>query len=116
MYNYLEEMTRDILDLIVDYDPEDENFRDSLYDDLWAEDAITGNGVEGRYFKTDEEAHDAVFGSEENTNLLIEALEEFGNEPDDYKKAIKNPHFADTTIRCYLLGSAIDKAIQELSA
>ena len=119
MYNYLKEMTRDIVDYVKDNytlkDLEDPDFRDTLYDELWIEDDVTGNGVRGSYWTTDSENKSrAIVFNGTNVDLLIEALEEFGNEIADYKRALKDPNFADITIRCYLLGEAIDKALQVL--
>lgn len=115
MYNYLESMTEDILDYIRDNYTEadrEEGF-DALYetltDELWAEDSVTGNGT-GKYFETEEEARDAAFS---NTPLLIEAISEFGDNPNDYKRALLEPHYADVTIRCGLLGTALYKALKE---
>lgn len=119
MYNYLKEMTRDIVDYVKDNytlkDLEDPGFRDTLYDELWIEDDITGNGVRGTYWTMNSEnkSRATVFNGV-NVYLLIEALEEFGNEIADYRRALKDPNFADITIRCYLLGEAIDKALQVL--
>ena len=117
MYNYLEEMTGDVMEYITDnyfpesYMPEDSDIEDVLNDELWAEDSITGNGVNGHYFDNTVEAQEAAF---QNVDLLIEAIEEFGNEPEQYKRAMKDPHFADSTIRCYLLETAISQALKEL--
>ena len=115
MYNYVKKMTRDIVEYVKDNysaaDLADPDFRDTLYEELWVEDDITGNGQRGYYCKDIEDVKAMVF---ENVDTLIEALEEFGNEPDDYKRALKDPQFADITIRCYLLGEAINKALEVL--
>ena len=112
-YDYLESMVDSILDVFDEYEWEYDD-RDELYeqmnDDLWTDDSVTGNGS-GSYFMNAEEARDAIRGNEE---LLIEAIEEFGNELSDYKKALTEPEWADVTIRCYLLGQAIDKALDKL--
>lgn len=119
MYNYLKEMTRDIVDYVKDNytlkDLENPDFRDTLYDELWIEDDVTGNGVRGSYWTINGKSKSrAIVFSGTNVDLLVEALEEFGNEIADYKRALKDPNFADITIRCYLLGEAIDKALQIL--
>lgn len=47
-------------------------------------------------------------------NLLEEACDEFGQ---DVGEAVKRgAEYCDVTIRCYLLGSAISEAIDELEA
>lgn len=117
MYNYREEMTEVIVNrLLTDgdqYDWEDSYFEDKLNDDFWTDDEITGNG-EGGSVLDDEQAVQAIFTSPENRELLKEALYEFGNAPADYKRAICEPGFADLTIRCYLLGECIHKAIERI--
>ena len=117
MYDYLKEMTGDVMEYITDnytpedYMPENSDIKEVLNDELWAEDSITGNGANGKYFDSAAEAQQAAF---QNVDLLIEAIEEFGNEPEQYKKAMKDPHFADSTIRCYMLSNAIYNALKEL--
>lgn len=121
-YNYLEKITNDIeCWMDKDGDPFDisqfkdkEEAKEFLYDELWVEDAITGNGS---YGYADE------FLCEEylchNLDLLFEALFEFGEMEesllDNIHKHIKEKNFArwaDCTIRCYLLSEAIDKALK----
>lgn len=112
-YDYLREMVDDIKDNFDDYDFEYEDRDDlaeQMNDTLWAEDSITGNGS-GSYFFDREKARDAVRGNED---LLVEAIEEFGDRPEDYKKALTDPEWADVTIRCYMLGQAIDRALDEM--
>ena len=117
MYDYREEITQAITNrLLTDseqYDWEDPYLEDKLNDEFWADDEITGNG-EGGFILDDEQAVAAIFTSPENRELLKEALYEFGNAPADYKRAIGEPGFADCTIRCYLLGECIHRAIVRL--
>ena len=112
-YDYLEAMVDDIMDLISinDYEYEDRyELEEQLNDDLWIDNNVTGNGG-ANYFNTDDEARDAIRGNED---LLIEAIEEFGDDAESYKKALKDPNYADTTIRCYLLGQAIGEALDRM--
>lgn len=102
--------SRESIDILDHYENTDAD--EVLYDELWADDEITGNGQIGHYFKTELEARMAVFGNPENSKLLVEALEEFGNDTDSYKRALKDAHYADTTIRCYLLSVAIHNAFE----
>lgn len=119
MYNYLEEMVDDIINYTLmtykDEDFHDPDFwEDRLHDELWVESCITGNGVAGPYFSSATKAREAVFGNPHNIDLLCDALEEFGNEPEDYKRAMKDANYADTTIRCYLLSQAIEMAKERM--
>ena len=113
VYNYFEEMTDAIVDKFDEYDFDYEDRDDleqQMNDDLWTDDDITGNGS-GSFWMNREKARDAVRGNED---LLVEAIEEFGNSPGDYKKALTDPEWADVTIRCYLLGQAIGEALDRM--
>ena len=112
-YDYLAEMIDDIKNVFDDYDWEYEDRDDleqQMNDDLWDSDSVTGNGS-GSYWLDREKARDAIRGNED---LLIEAIEEFGNSTDDYKKALTEPEWADVTIRCYLLGQAIGQVLDDM--
>lgn len=121
-YNYREVIKSDIKEwMTYEYDGRynDYNFYDMydrLYDDLWAENAITGN---------DEDYYDSEYKCEEylchNFDLLFEALFEFGefeaNLLNKIHEVSNNGTFArwaDCTIRCYLLGECLEKALKEL--
>lgn len=116
-YNYLESIKDDVLEYLKEnyttiehlekLEDRDE-WEQSLYNDLWIEDSITGNASGSYTFNT--------WKSEENLchnlDLLREALEEFGC---DFAKALeKGAEHCDVTIRCYLLGQAITVALDEL--
>lgn len=120
-YDYVESMKRDILDYIADeidradYDDRDE-LETALNDDLWPEDAITGNGCwgYGKYHKIpDETIRDYV---RENLDLCKEALREFCTEKDEIIDKFFDDDYSyfDCTIRCYCLNWAISKALDEL--
>lgn len=116
-YNYLENIKEDVKNYIEENkDNESYNFnnidevRNLLYDDLWVDDAVTGNGS-GSYYCNSYKAREALNGNED---LLVDALEEFGNDAESYKRSLTDPEFADVTIRCYLLGQAIDEVLEEL--
>lgn len=122
MYNYLEEMTSDVIEAIKerqDWNGEPkriyhrttdgrECLAEWLNDELWTEDSVTGNGSGSYTFNT--------YIAEEylchNHGLLEEACNEFGQ---DIGQALKEgAEFCDVTIRCYLLSEAIEEAITEL--
>ena len=114
-YNYLEAVKEDIknylLDNISEYDTSDlDDFKETLYDDLWTEDSVTGNTV-GSYTFNREEAKGYVG---DNLDLMVEAFKEF----DDTSRlldCLENFDFEtiDVTIRCYLLSQAIDEVLDE---
>lgn len=109
-YNYLENEIEDIKEYIEsNYDKEEIEELDSndLYDLLWTEDSVTGNGS-GSYTFNTWKAEEYIC---HNMDLVQEAYEYFGYEgiPKD-----TGAEAMDVTIRCYLLGQAIEKALEEL--
>lgn len=83
--------------------------RDLMYDDCFLDDAVTGN-ASGSYYCNSYRAAIALAG---NVDLLIDAIEEFGDEASEYKRCLQSPEIADCTIRCFLVGQMIDEAITE---
>lgn len=117
MYNYLEAMKEDIKEYIsneinlADFTDRDE-LENSLYDDLFIEDSVTGN-ASGSYTFSRAQAQKYVT---DNIDLLNDACKEFGTDAasvgewflsDDWEKM-------DVTIRCYLLGQAISEALDDM--
>ena len=112
-YDYLEQVTTDAKEAILEnmeywnFDDREE-LEEVAYDELWADDSVTGNGS-GSYFFSTWKAEEALC---HNLDLLAEACEEFGG---DIGEAVKQGAEAcDVTIRCYLLGQAIAAALDEL--
>ena len=85
------------------------DYAERLYDELWASE-VTGNGPYAYYYSEEEDAISAVMW---NLDLCKEAYLDFGIE-DDAVDFMSNIRFADVTIRCYVLSSVIDAAIDEL--
>ena len=120
-YNYLEQETKDVIEYINEnYEPEGikkiladederEEFREALNDDLFTEDSVTGN-ASGSYTFNTWEAEENIC---HNLDLLQDALEDFCCDPAFPLE--KGAEWADVTIRCYLLGQAIDAALDELT-
>ena len=116
-YDYLESIKEDVKNYIKE-NKENESYdfnnldelKNILYDDLFIDDSVTGN-ASGSYYCNSAKAREAVQGNEE---LLINALIEFENDAESYKKCLINPEFADVTIRCYLLSQAIDEVVEDL--
>ena len=110
-YDYREAMKADIMQYIEDnsIDKEDYNNKDHmlecLSDDLWIEDSVTGN-ASGSYTFSRWQAEENLC---HNFDLISEAYEEFGCQPD-----FSNPEAIDVTIRCYLLNQVLWDICSEL--
>lgn len=117
-YDYLENMKEDVKNYLEE-NKENESYnwdnleeaKELLYNDLWIDDSVTGNGS-GSYYCNSHKAREALQGNED---LLVEALEEFGNDAESYKRSLTDPEFADVCIRCYLLHQAIDEVLKEMT-
>jgi hypothetical protein len=111
-YNYLKNIKNDIIEYVKEnkkYLRDEEQFNfDGLYDELFIEDAITGN-ASGSYYCNTWKAEEALA---HNMDLLQEALEMFGES--DINALEKGAEWCDVTIRCYLLGQAIDELKSEI--
>lgn len=119
MYNYREEMKEDIrtaIEEIAEYRELDSMSREDkeefLYDNLWIDDSVTGNGS-GSYTFNSWQAGEYV---KENIDLCREALSEFCVEADTIAEKFLNEEweYFDVTIRCYLLGECIAAVLDEL--
>lgn len=120
MYDYREAMKEDIKEYLKN-DAElssndiiymDDNTRDSLYDDLFVEDSVTGN-ASGSYTFNSFKAGEYV---KDNIDLCREALQEFCVDANTTAEKFleEDWEYFDVTIRCYLLGECLDAAIDEL--
>lgn len=115
-YNYMDAMTEDIRDYITenisreDYTENRDGLEEYLNDTLWNEDSVTGN-ASGSYYCNTWKAEEALA---HNWDLLAEALEEFGRDGTDVLE--KGAEAMDVTIRCYLLGPAIAKVLDDLDS
>lgn len=110
-YDYLENIKSDILDYIEENKNNifDEEFNfDALYDDLFMEDAITGN-ASGSYYCNAWRAEESIA---HNLDLLAEACEMFGDSDTNYIE--KGAEWCDVTIRCYVLGEALEDLKPEI--
>ena len=89
-----------------------DELKESLNDTLWAEDSVTGN-ASGSYTFNRATAKEYV---DENKDLVNEMAKEF-----DYKEKVANwwiednYEAIDVSIRCYLLGQAIEKALDDFT-
>ena len=119
-YNYRETVRDDVIEQVKDGYKENslriykeegrEALEEYLNDELWVDDQVTGNASGSYTFNTWEAEENLCH----NMSLLEEACDEFGQ---DVGEAVKRgAEYCDVTIRCYLLGSAISEAIDELEA
>ena len=117
MYNYLEAMKSDIMDYIHnevntnEYADRDE-LEESLNDDLWTVDSVTGNGS-GSYHCNSYKSMECVI---DNIDLLNEMCTEFCIDSATIGEKFINEEWEwmDVSIRCYLLGQAISEALDEM--
>ena len=117
MYNYLEAMKSDIMDYIrnevnTNEFSSREELEESLNDDLWTVDSVTGNGS-GSYTFNRAEAEEYV---NDNSDLLREAISEFDVDSETIAEKFLDADYEyfDVTIRCYLLGQAISEALDDM--
>lgn len=83
-------------------------FSETLYDDLWANDSVTGNASGSYTFNTWQAEENLCH----NMDLLKEACEAFAI----YVGVAfeRGAEFCDVIIRCYLLSPAISDALDEI--
>lgn len=103
-YNYYESVKEDIKEYLRNTDERDEQ---KLYDEMFIDDSVTGNGSGSYTFSTYEAEENLCH----NMDLLQEALAEFGDNNTDI---LQNPEACDVTIRCYLLGQLLSEALEEI--
>lgn len=122
MYNYLENVTADAKEAILENYTEEEirenlesthsrqEFEARLYDELWTSDSVTGNGSGSYTFNT----YKAEENIAHNLELLEECATEFGIEPTIRTGWEHGAEWWDASIRCYLLPQAISAALDEI--
>ncbi len=119
-YDYRKVITNELIDWIVNQTDLMKDNRSALYDDdisnwiydeVFTEDSITGNGIYG--YAREEQCCEYVAS---NLDLYFEAAREFDDFPTgEVAWTSRNPgQHMDATIRCYLLGECIEKALEEL--
>lgn len=116
-YDYSHEIQIDAEFYILDHYTDEEiaerirdrdEFSEELYDAMWIADSVTGN-ASGSYYCNAYRAEQAIA---HNWDLLRDALAEFGCA--DCNPIEKGAEWCDVTIRCYLLGECIEKALDTL--
>ena len=111
-YNYLSSVKSDVMDFIShEINLSDFSSRECLEqylnDELFTNDSVTGNGSGSYTFNTWQAEENICH----NLDLLAEALEESGCDKNYLKKGAEA---CDVTIRCYLLGQAINEVLDEM--
>ena len=113
-YNYLQAVKEDVLNEIASnsygWTPANmSDFEEKLNEDLFIDDAVTGNGSGSYTFSTWKAEENLCH----NLELIEETAEYFGVDPvisADYKHGAE---FWDVSIRCYLLPQAISEVLEE---
>ena len=87
-----------------------DEFAEALYDECFVSDEVTGNASGSYTFNT----WKAEENLSHNWDLLEEAAEAFGIEPEISTSYKNGAEYWDVTIRCYLLPQAITEALEEM--
>lgn len=110
-YNYFESIKEDVKDYInnnIDLkEYEREELEQTLNDDLFVDDTVTGNGSGSYTFNTIEAEENLCH----NMDLLKDAADYFGEDIGDLIG--RGAEACDVTIRCYLLPQAISEVLDE---
>lgn len=121
MLNYYEDVQEDIKNYMkseVNYFADEiqkmqegEDVYEDVYDKLFNEDSVTGN-ASGSYTFNSYEAAKNLIGNE---YLLLEALQEFDyNDMTAEDLLKKGAEWCDVTIRCYVLATALNRALEDI--
>lgn len=110
--NFLEEVRNDLKQMIIDNYPTrkelEEADRNTIYDDAFIDDSVTGNGSGSYYFNT-WKSRENVMNNEE---VVEEMIDEFGV---DMNEHWNDWEYLDVSCRCYLLGQVdIEEVIKEI--
>lgn len=117
IYDYHQAVLKDVIEVIWQEEPwkecnDRDELSDKLNDELWLYDSVTGNGS-GSYTFSRAKAEECVRG---NNDLIREMVEEFGIDRAEMADRFMdgNWEWFDVSIRCYLLGWAIQYALDLL--
>lgn len=121
MYSYMTDMIHAvetaIRDNYTDICCDVDTFIDTLNDELWDDDSVTGNGS-GSYTMNRAAALANIMGDPEAFDYIREAADEFCIPSDEISKRFLSEdwEYFDVTIRCYLLSAAITAAVDNIIA
>ena len=110
-YDYYQAVKDDIKQYIEDHDVKvttsnRDELQDSLYDEMFISDSVTGNASGSYTFNTWQAEENLCH----NLDLLKEACQEFGSDCN----ILESAEGCDVTIRCYLLGQLLGDVLEEL--
>ena len=115
-YDYRKAVLEDVKNAFAEYpqifaeNTDRNDLESALHDALWIADSVTGN-ASGSYFCNTWKAEECIV---HNWDLLLETAKEFGAEPTISCEWEHGAEWWDVSIRCYLLGEAISKALDEM--
>lgn len=111
-YDYRKAVFEDVMayvkEMHTEYFDTREELEERLNDDLWTVDSVTGN-ASGSYTFNAWKAEEYLC---HNWDLLAEAASEFGGSAGEWFE--HGAEYCDVSIRCYLLGEAIGRVLDEL--
>lgn len=119
MYNYYEEVKESVInyieenkELLLDTFEDKDELEQFLNNELFTSDSVTGN-ASGSFTFNRWTAQEYVT---ENIDLLKEACEELGTDAETVGNWFLSEEWEtmDVAIRCYVLGSAISDALEEI--
>lgn len=105
-YDYYEALRQDITDYLNETNERD---FDTLYDEMFMADSITGNASGSYTFSTWQAEENLAH----NWELIKQALIEFGVSSIDLENFF-SAESLDVTIRCYLLSEVLTEVLEEL--
>ena len=120
-YDYMNAVCDDVREYIeneidaADWTSDREGLEEKLNDDLFVDDSVTGN-ASGSYFCNAYRAKQAFLSDPKAEEYFAECCADFGMDAAEVgKHFIRGDYeYFDVTIRCYLLGQAVSKVLDEL--
>lgn len=116
MYNYFDAMYDDVMNAINDNDAiykglDRDTLENTLNDDLFDDDGVTGNGS-GSYTFDSDLAEDYV--TEDGKQYINDLIDEFGIPSYELSEHLFDYEYWDVSIRCYLLPQVINAVLDDL--
>lgn len=119
-YNYVESMVEDVKTYINDCEDREDwtndrrGLEEKLNDELLDDDSVTGNGS-GSYTFNSYKAREYVL---DNMDIYNDMISEYGISAETVAEDFENENWEkmDVCIRCYLLGQAINEALDGLES
>ena len=122
MYDYRKAVYEDVVEAIKErftaeelkaaIQEDRENLIETLNEELWIDDSVTGNASGSYTFNTRKAEENLLH----NGDLIEETACEFGIEPKISAGYEFGPEYWDVSIRCYLLAESIEKAVEDFEA